>query len=209
MCFFHVYDSGEWSLQAAACAEHNRWQNIRQGWVQRENTVTITLTYSRMLFPPEYGKQKIVWHWCTAHDVDCLLEMIAVSKQWKKEEWCKIHQRETELIFISDKASHLLFSKLTQPHSKPSLRLIPLRGTERRAYSCGLPSRRSVLAATVAPASASQPAERFSLGCFLPSLWIEPDWFSLHSGFALISTSTSHALFWPAGFPEYDFSHQQ
>ncbi len=43
-----------------------------------------------------------------------------------------IHQQETELVFILDKASHPLFSELTQPHSNFSPQLIPSKCTKKR-----------------------------------------------------------------------------
>lgn len=80
------------------------------------------------------------------------------------------------------------------------------RGAPRSAsstYSCRLPSRCTVLPATVAAASASQLAEHFIPGssyCPHQSLWIV---FLCSCDLPCFYTSTPPAWFWPAGSPAY------
>lgn len=148
-------------------------------------------------------------HGSVMHHPWCLFVSCYTTKRRKRKVCCKIHQ-QTNWYFILDEPSHPLSGELTQPHSNFSPGLIlPPRGAPRSAsstYLCRLPSRCTVLPATLAAASASQLVEHFSPGasfCLYQSLRIVSLCSCDLPSASLTSTPTRLQL-WPAGvLPAY------
>lgn len=79
----------------------------------------LTLTYSHIFLYIRNPK----------HSMTLSIMLIIFRKLVRKSKnvCCKIHQQDTGLVFILDKAFHPLSKELLQPHGNFSLRLIPSR----------------------------------------------------------------------------------